>query len=96
MNEYVVYSGIAALLLVASLTVPGLKIIAEALFKGFVDLVTELIKHKSTFIIWFIKTLASDHARLLEHATQSRESIDPTQSIRRKALGYDDEDETQG
>lgn len=91
MNQYLIYIGIGFAVLIVCLIIPGVKIIAEAIFKGIVEMATELFKHKSTFIIWFIKTLASDHLRVIQHATQARDTIDPTQSIRRKALGYDDE-----
>ncbi|MFY2597426.1 hypothetical protein ACOTHJ_15320 [Achromobacter xylosoxidans] len=90
MNQYLIYIGIGFAILLVCLIIPGVKIIAEAIFKGLVEMTTELFKHKSSFVIWLIKTLVSDHLRVLQHATQSRDTIDPTQSIRRKALGYDD------
>jgi len=93
MNQYLMYIGIGFGVLLVCLVIPGVKILAEAIFKGIVEFTTEMLKHKSTFIIWFIKTLASDHMRILQHATQARDTIDPTQRIRRKAMGYEDDDE---
>ena len=90
MNQYLTYAAIAFAILVVALVVPGLKVIAEAIFKLFFELVTETVKHKGTFVIWTIKTLAGDHVRVMQHATQSRDSLDPTQKIRRKAEGYED------
>lgn len=90
MNQYLVYLAIGFGLLLVALVVPGLKVIAEALFKALFELLGELLKHKGTFLIWLIKTLFSDHARVLQHALQSRDVLDPTQKIRRKAQGYDD------
>lgn len=90
MNEYLLYLVIGFGILLVALIIPGIKIIAEALLKLLLDFLTEVVKHKSTFVIWIIKTLASDHMRLIQHATQSRDVIDPTQRIRRKAEGYED------
>lgn len=90
MNEYLLYLAIGFGILLVALIIPGIKIIAEAILKLLIDFLTEVLKHKSTFVIWAIKTLASDHMRMLQHATQSRDSIDPTQRIRRKAEGYED------
>lgn len=90
MNEYLTYLAIGFGLLLVALIIPGLKVFAEALLKALFEFLGELLKHKSTFIIWFIKTLTSDHARVFQHALQSRDDIDPTQKIRRKAEGYED------
>ena len=90
MNQYLIYVAIGFAILLIALVVPGLKVIAEAVFKVLFELLTELFKHKGTFMIWLIKTLSSDHGRIFKHATQSRDVLDPTQKIRRKADGYDD------
>ncbi|HDR9103485.1 TPA: hypothetical protein QDB04_000205 [Burkholderia vietnamiensis] len=90
MNEYLTYIAIGFGLLLVSLVVPGLKVIAEAIFKAIFELITELFKHKFTFLVWIVKTLSSDHIKVIQHATQARDVIDPTQKIRRKAEGYDD------
>lgn len=90
MNQYLMYLAIGFGILLVALVVPGLKVIAEAIFKALFELLTELFKHKSNFVIWVIKTLTADHARVLEHATKARDDIDPTQKIRRKAEGYED------
>ncbi|WP_434715972.1 hypothetical protein [Paraburkholderia sp. A3RO-2L] len=90
MNEYLTYIAIGFGLLLVSLVVPGLKVIAEAIFKAIFELITELLKHKFTFLVWIVKTLSSDHIKVIQHATQARDVIDPTQKIRRKAEGYDD------
>lgn len=90
MNQYLFYIAIGFGILLVALVVPGLKVIAEAIFKALFELLGELIKHKGTFIVWIIKTLTSDHIRVIQHATQSRDAIDPTQKIRRKAEGYED------
>lgn len=90
MNQYLFYLAIGFGILLVALVVPGLKVIAEAIFKALFELLGELIKHKGTFLVWIIKTLSSDHIRILQHATQSRDTIDPTQKIRRKAEGYED------
>lgn len=92
MNQYLFYAGVAVAILLVCLVIPGLKIIAEAILKGVIEFLTELLKHKSTFIIWFIKTLFADHFLLLRHATTARDTIDPTQRIRRAAMGYDDDE----
>lgn len=90
MNEYLVYLAIGLGLLLLSLVVPGIKVIAEALVKLILEFLGELLKHKGTFMVWLVKTLFSDHARIVQHAIQARDDIDPTQKIRRKAEGYDD------
>lgn len=90
MNQYLFYIAIGFGVLLVALVVPGLKVIAEAIFKALFELLGELVKHKGTFVVWIVKTLTSDHIRVLQHASQSRDSIDPTQKIRRKAEGYDD------
>ena len=90
MNQYLTYIAIGFGLLLVALVVPGLKVIAEAIFKALFEMLTELFKHKGTFVIWIIKTLTSDHVRVFQHASQSRDVIDPTQKIRRKAEGYED------
>jgi hypothetical protein len=90
MNQYLFYLAIGFGILLISLVVPGLKVIAEALFKALFELLGLLFKHKANFIVWIIKTLTTDHARVLQHAMQARDVIDPTQRIRRKAEGYED------
>lgn len=90
MNQYLTYIAIGFGILLVALVVPGLKVIAEALFKALFELLGELIKHKGTFMVWIIKTLFSDHSRVFQHATRSRDVLDPTQKIRRKAEGYED------
>lgn len=90
MNQYLAYIAIGFGILLLSLLVPGLKVIGEAIFKALFELIGLLFKHKANFFVWIIKTLTSDHMRVLEHATKSRETIDPTQKIRRKAEGYED------
>jgi hypothetical protein len=90
MNQYLVYIAIGFGILLVALVVPGLKVIAEALFKALFSLLGELFKHKANFFIWIIKTLTGDHVRVLQHAMQARDVIDPTQKIRRKAEGYED------
>lgn len=90
MNQYLMYLAIGIGILMLALIVPGLKIIAEAILKAIMEFFVELLKHKGTFLIWLVKTLASDHARILQHASQSRYEIDPTEKIKRKAEGYED------
>lgn len=90
MNQYLLYLVIGVGVLLVALVVPGLKVIAEAIFKVLFELLTELVKHKGTFLIWLIKTLTADHGRVVRHASQTRDSLDPTQKIRRKAEGYDE------
>lgn len=90
MNEYLFYAAIALGVLLVALLVPGLKVLAEAVLKSLGEFLGELLKHKMTFVVWAVKTLFSDHARVLKHAVKSRYEIDPTQRIRRKADGYDD------
>jgi hypothetical protein len=90
MNQYLFYIAIGFGILLVALVVPGLKVIAEAVFKALFELLGELIKHKGTFLVWIIKTLSSDHIRVMQHASQARDTIDPTQKIRRKAEGYED------
>ncbi len=90
MNQYLLYIAIGFGVLLVALIVPGLKVIAEAIFKALFELLGELLKHKGTFVVWIIKTLSSDHMRILQHAVQARDTIDPTQKIRRKAEGYED------
>lgn len=90
MNQYLIYIAIGFGILLVCLVIPGLKIIAEAIFKGLIEFLTEMLKHKGTFLIWFIKTLFADHFLVLRHATTDRDTLDPTQRIRRAAMGYDD------
>jgi len=90
-NQYLFYVGIGFAILLVCLVIPGLKIIAEAIFKGIIEFLTEVLKHKSTFIVWFVKTLFADHFLVVKHATTARDTIDPTQRIRRAAMGYDDD-----
>lgn len=90
MNEYLTYLAIGAGVLFLSLLVPGLKVVAEGIIKALFEFLVELVKHKGTFVIWGIKTLAGDHARVLQHAFQAQDDLDPTQKVRRAAEGYDD------
>lgn len=90
MNQYLLYLAIGFGLLLVALVVPGLKVIAEAVFKALFDILSELVKHKGTFLVWIVKTLSADHVRVIQHALRSRDVIDPTQKIRRKAEGYED------
>jgi hypothetical protein len=90
MNQYLMYVLIGLGILLVCLIIPGLKVLAEALLKLLMDFTIELVKHKGTFLIWGIKTMVSDHVRLMVHAMKPRDEIDPTQRIRRKAKGYED------
>lgn len=90
MNQYLAYLAIGVGVLLLSLLVPGLKIIAEGIIKALVEFIVEIFKHKGTFMVWLVKTLVSDHVRLLQHAVKSRDTLDPTQKVRRAAEGYDD------
>ena len=90
MSDYLIYLGVGLGALLLALIIPGIKVLAEALLKLFFELFVGLFKHKGNFVIWFIKTLFSDHARIFKHALTARDEIDPTQKIRRKAQGYED------
>ena len=90
MNQYLLYGAIGVGCLLLALLVPGVKVLAELILKGLITISGELLKHKATFWVWFIKTLTADHSRVFKHATQKRDEIDPTQKIRRSAEGYDD------
>lgn len=90
MNEYLVYIAIFVGVLLVCLVIPGVKVIAEAILKLSIELGGGLLKNKSNFVIWYIKTLLSDHVAIVRHATQSRDTIDPTQHVRRHAEGYED------
>lgn len=88
MNEILTYLAIGVGLLFLALLIPGLKLIAEGLIRAGLDFFIEILKHKGTFLIWAIKTLAGDHSRVLQHAMQSQEVLDPTQKARRSSDGY--------
>lgn len=90
MNQYLIYGAMGLGALVLALLIPGVKVLAELLLKGLVSLTTELLKHKGTFFVWFVKTLGADHVRIVKHAIQKRDELDPTQKIRRQAAGYED------
>ncbi len=90
MNQYLTYVAIGLGILMLALVIPGLKVIAEALLKAIMEFFVELLKHKGTFLIWVVKTLSGDHARLIEHAVKSRYDLDPTEKIKRQAEGYED------
>lgn len=90
MNQYLMYAAIGLGILMLALVIPGLKVIAEVLLKGIMEFFVELLKHKGTFLIWVIKTLSGDHARLIQHAVTSRDELDPTEKIKRQAEGYED------
>lgn len=82
MNQYLTYAAIGVGILLLSLLVPGLKVIAEIIVKAVMEFLVEILKHKSTFLVWLVKTLVADHVRLLRHALQSRDVLDPTQKVR--------------
>ncbi len=87
MNQYLVYVLIGVGALFLSLMIPGLKIIAEGIIKTVFEFFVEILKNKGSFMIWAAKTLLSDHVRVLEHAVQRQDDIDPTQKVRREAEG---------
>lgn len=82
MNEYLVYAGIVLGTLFLALLVPGLRVLAEPIVKGLIEIVFELLKHKGSFVIWFFKTLYQDHLLVFKHMCQAKDSIDPTQRVR--------------
>lgn len=90
MNQIVTYVAIGGGLLLIALLIPGLKLIAEAILKVTLEFTYSVFRHKGSFIVWFFKTIVSDHMRVLRHATRSRDEIDPTNKVRRKAKGYED------
>lgn len=90
MNQYLTGVAIIFGLILLGLVIPGIKFISEAILKFFLEGLFALFRHKWTFVVWFFKTLSSSHMRVLRHATVSRDEIDPTQKVRRKAMGYDD------
>ncbi|RQR65708.1 hypothetical protein [Burkholderia ambifaria] len=89
MNQYLSYAAIGLGLLLVALVVPGLKVVAEAILKLLLDFIVEVFKHKGTFLVWLIKTLTGDHMRVFQNAVQSRDTMDPTEKIRREAEGYE-------
>lgn len=90
MNQILAYMGIGVGLLFVALLIPGLKLIAEAILKVLLDVFFGMFRQKGSFIVWFFKTIIGDHARIFRHATTSRDVIDPTNKVRRKAKGYED------
>lgn len=90
MNEILFYLAIGAGLTLLTLLVPGLKLIGETFLKLLIEGAMGIFRHQGNFLIWFIKTLSSDHIRILKHATTRRDELDPTQKVRRKAQGYVD------
>lgn len=90
MNEYLTYFGIGLAVLFVALFVPGIKLLAEFILKNLLEGFFVLIQHKWSFVVWAIKTLFSDHARVIRHATTPRDVLDPTQKIRRKLEGYEE------
>lgn len=96
MNQYLVYAAIGVGLLLVALVVPGLKVIAEAILKLLLEFFVEILKRKGTFFVWIVKTLTGDHVRVLQHAMQVRDTLDPTEKIRREAEGYEIEPKGDG
>lgn len=90
MNQYLVYLLIAVGLLLVALVIPGLKVVAELVLKAIAEFFGLLLQHKMTFFVWAVKTLVGDHSKVLVHALKSRDELDPTFKVRRKAEGYDD------
>lgn len=90
MNEFFFYGLIGVGVVLVLMVVPGTKVLGEALLKLLIDFIAELLKHKSSFVVWALKTLVSDHYRIIQHAVTSRDTLDPTQRIRRKQMGYED------
>ncbi|WP_087866174.1 hypothetical protein [Comamonas thiooxydans] len=90
MNEFFFYGLIGVGVVLVLMVVPGTKVLGEALLKLLIDFIAELLKHKSSFVVWALKTLVSDHYRIIQHAFTSRDTLDPTQRIRRKQMGYED------
>lgn len=80
--------GIGFAALVLAYFIPFTQGLAILAFQGIFFVVKELLHHKWLFLIWFFKTIGSDHARVFQHATQTEEELDPTQRIRRQAKGY--------
>lgn len=91
MNQYMTYIALGFGVLFLSLLVPGLKVIAEAILKGLMSFLGEILKHKGTFMVWLVKTIIADHARVFQHATRTKDDLDPTQKVRRAAEGRGDD-----
>jgi hypothetical protein len=89
MNEYLTYAGVALAILFVGLFIPGVKLFAEYMLKMVLEGLGFLLRSKGSVIIWLVKTLVADHARVMRHATVARDEIDPTQAIKRKQEGYD-------
>jgi hypothetical protein len=92
MNQYLAYIGIGLGILLVCMVVPGLKVVAEAIFKLLFEFLVEVVKRKGSFLVWLVKTLVGDHGRLIMHALQTRETLDPTEQIRLEAEGYADDE----
>ena len=92
MNEILLswlgYAGIGLAVLCLAYFIPFTHDLTVLVLKGLLFLLTELLRHKMAFLIWFFKTIMADHARVFQHATQTEEELDPTQKIRRQAKGY--------
>ena len=91
MNDFVAtWAGYAALglgALALAYVFPLTSALTELVLKGLGMALLEIFKQKLAFIVWFIKTLSADHSRVMQHAFQSEDDIDPTQRIRRQAAG---------
>lgn len=85
MNEILMYVAVGFGLLLLALLIPGIKVLAEMLLKGIFAIFGEIFKHKGTFVVWILKTLASDHARVLQHMFQAQNDIDPTARVRKQS-----------
>ena len=90
MNEYLMYLAIGFGGLLVALLIPGVNVLAQMLLKGLASALLVVLQHKGVFLVWFVKTVLADHTKVFQHATQTEDTIDPTQKIRREAEGRED------
>ena len=94
MNEILLawagYAGIGLAILALAYFIPFTHDLTILVLKGLFFILTEILKHKMLFLIWFFKTVSADHSRVFQHAFQAEADLDPTQKIRRQASGYAD------
>ena len=84
MNELLLYLLIGVGGLLVLLILPPTRPLAELALKAIVDALKVVLEHKMTFLIWLIKTISSDHVRVLEHMFKRQNDIDPTLKVRRR------------
>jgi hypothetical protein len=83
MSTVLISIGFVVALIVLASFIPGLKLLMDPIIKLVFMVIGELTKNGMEWVIWAAKRLYSAHLNIIVNLISTRESLDPTEKVRR-------------